>query len=259
MKHTDKPIILVTNDDSYRARGIAALIEAVQPFGYVVVVAPSQPQSGMSHAITVNVPLRMEKIDSNDHLEYYVVTGTPVDCVKLANSQLFKDRKPDLLVSGINHGANSSASVVYSGTMAATIEGCLYEIPSIGFSLLDFSRNADFTAAKHFVQMIVKNVLEHGIDKDTCLNVNIPKLSLDEILGVRICRQNKGVWREEFDRRLDPANREYFWLTGEFYNLEPDAEDTDEWALHHKYVSVVPVQVDMTDYRAIDRLKTWKW
>ena len=259
MENRKKPVIMVTNDDGYRAKGIQALIEAVQPFGHVVVVAPSQPQSGMSHAITVNVPLRMEKLEEKENLEFYVVSGTPVDCVKLANNQLFRELKPDLLVSGINHGANSSSSVVYSGTMAATIEGCLYHIPSIGFSLLDFSRNPDFSASIRYVRVIVQNALEKGMQPDTCLNVNIPKVPFDEIKGVRICRQNKGVWREEFDKRLDPNDREYYWLTGEFYNLEPDADDTDEWALHHKYISVVPVQVDMTAYSSIEQLKQWKF
>lgn len=259
MENRKKPVILVTNDDGYRAKGIHALIEAVQPFGHVVVVAPSQPQSGMSHAITVNLPLRMEKVEEKENLEFYVVSGTPVDCVKLANNQLFRDHKPDLLVSGINHGANSSSSVVYSGTMAAAIEGCLYHIPSIGFSLLDFSRHPDFSASIRYTRMIVKNALETGIQLNTCLNVNIPKLSFDEIKGVRVCRQNKGVWREEFDKRLDPNDREYYWLTGEFYNLEPDAEDTDEWALHHKYISIVPVQVDLTAYKSIDQLKSWQF
>lgn len=250
---------MVTNDDGYRAKGIHALIEAVQPFGRVVVVAPSLPQSGMSHAITVNNPLRMELIEEKEDFEFYVVSGTPVDCVKLANSQLFKDHKPDLVVSGINHGANSSSSVVYSGTMAAAIEGCLYETPSIGFSLLDFSRTPDFSASIEYVRMIVGNALKHGIQRDTCLNVNIPKLAYDEIKGVRICRQNKGVWREEFDRRIDPSKREYFWLTGEFYNLEPEAEDTDEWALHHHYISIVPVHVDLTAYSSMEGLKQWEW
>ena len=259
MENRKRPVILVTNDDGYRAKGIQALIEAVQPFGHVIVVAPSEPQSGMSHAITVNVPLRMEKFEEKENLEFYVVSGTPVDCVKLANNQLFREHKPDLLVSGINHGANSSSSVVYSGTMAATIEGCLYHIPSIGFSLLDFSRHPDFSASIRYVRTIVRNALEKGIQPDTCLNVNIPKVPFDDIKGVRICRQNKGVWREEFDKRLDPNDREYYWLTGEFYNLEPDAEDTDEWALHHKYISVVPVQVDMTAYDSLDHLKQWNF
>ncbi len=259
MKKGNNPIILITNDDGYRAKGLQAVIEAMQPFGHLVIVAPSQPHSGQSHAITVNVPLRMEKIDEQEGYEFYVVSGTPVDCVKIANSQLFRDEKPSLLVAGINHGANSSSSVVYSGTMAAAIEGCLYEIPSIGFSLLDFSKDADFTATIPYIRMIAQNVLKNGMAPEICLNVNIPKVSIEEIRGVRICRQNKGVWREEFDKRFDPNNREYYWLTGEFYNLEPDAEDTDEWSLHHNYISIVPVHVDMTSYSHIDSLMQWKW
>ncbi|HEX2936208.1 MAG TPA: 5'/3'-nucleotidase SurE [Bacteroidales bacterium] len=259
MEKAKKPVILITNDDGYRAKGIKALIEALQPFGHLVVISPSEGQSGMAHAITVKVPLRMEKVEEKEDLEFYVCTGTPVDCVKLANNQLFRESKPDLLVSGINHGANSSSSVVYSGTMAAAIEGCLYEIPSIGFSLLDFSRNADFSATIEYIRKISKNVLEHGLKPGVCLNVNIPKLPAQEIKGIRVCRQNKGVWKEEFDKRLDPSNREYYWLTGEFYNLEPHAEDTDEWALHHGYVSIVPVQVDLTAYETIKQLNTWDW
>lgn len=257
LKDKDKPIILVTNDDGYRAKGLKTLIEALQPYGYLVVVAPSEGQSGMAHAITVKVPLRLDKIEEKEGYEIYVCSGTPVDCVKLANNQLFSGIKPDLLVSGINHGANASASVVYSGTMAAAIEGCLYEIPSIGFSYLDFSKNADFTSCVSFVRKIVQKTLENGLEKNTCLNVNIPRLPENEIKGIKICRQNKGVWREEFDKRLDPNNREYYWLTGEFYNLEPDANDTDEWALHHGFVSIVPVQIDLTDYQSIDKLKQW--
>ena len=259
MEKGNKPVILVTNDDGYRANGLKALIEAIQPFGHVVVLAPSHSQSGQSHAITVNVPLRMELVEQREDFEMYIVSGTPADCVKLANSQLFRERKPDLLVSGINHGANSSASVVYSGTMAAVIEGCLYEIPSIGFSLTDFSKNADFTVARGYVRTIVSSALKNGIPADTCLNVNIPTGNAHEVKGIRICRQNKGVWREEFDKRLDPNKLEYYWLTGEFYNLEPHAEDTDEWALHHHYVSIVPVQVDMTAYQSLAKIREWKF
>lgn len=259
MEKGNKPVILVTNDDGYRAKGLKALIEAVQPFGRVVVVVPSHPQSGQSHAITVHVPLRMELIEERDSFEMYIVSGTPADCVKLAISQLFRENKPALLVSGINHGANSSASVVYSGTMAAVIEGCLYEIPSIGFSLLDFSKNADFSVSIPYVRSIIASALKNSIPADTCLNVNIPKVKAEDIKGIRICRQNKGVWREEFDKRLDPSEHEYYWLTGEFYDLEPHAEDTDEWALHHNYISIVPVQVDMTAYQSLNTIKEWKF
>jgi 5'-nucleotidase len=259
LKKIEDRIILVTNDDGYLSKGIEALIEGVKPFGHVVVVAPTKPHSGMSHAITVDTPLRMEKIERNSGVEFYTVSGTPADCVKLANYRLFGDKRPALLVSGINHGANSSTSIVYSGTMAAVIEGCFYQIPSVGFSLLDFSHNPDFSAAITYVRKIVKNVFERGLPNDTCLNVNIPRLPIGEIQGIRICRQTKGAWREEFDLRCDPHNREYYWLTGEFHNFEPDAEDTDEWALQHKYVSVVPVMVDFTDYKTMNILKQWTW
>lgn len=257
-KHEDKPLILVTNDDGYRAKGIRALIEAVKPFGRLVVVAPAEAQSGMSHAITVKYPLRLEKYEETEDLLFYICSGTPVDCVKIAMNQLFKN-KPDLLVSGINHGANSSSSVVYSGTMAAAIEGCLYEIPSIGFSLLDFSKDADFSSCIKPARAIVDNVLKQGIKPGTCLNVNIPNIPESEIQGIRICRQNRGVWREEFDKRTDPNKKEYYWLTGEFYNLEPEADDTDEWALHHHYISIVPVQTDLTSYSSLDAIRQWKF
>lgn len=252
----EKPIILVTNDDGYRAKGIKALIEVVEPYGKVVVVSPSEPQSGMSHAITVKYPLRLEKYEETENLLFYICTGTPVDCVKIAMNQLFK-KKPDLLVSGINHGANSSSSIVYSGTMAAAMEGCLYEVPSIGFSLLDFSRDADFSSCINPARKIVESVLANGLQKGTCLNVNIPNVTEKDMKGIKVCRQNRGVWREEFDKRTDPNNREYYWLTGEFYNLEPEADDTDEWALHHNYVSIVPVQTDLTSYPSLDLLRKW--
>lgn len=258
MKQEERPLILVTNDDGYRAKGIQALIEVVKPFGKLVIVAPAEAQSGMSHAITVKYPLRLEKYEETEDMLFYICSGTPVDCVKIAMNQLFK-QKPDLLVSGINHGANSSSSVVYSGTMAAAIEGCLYEIPSIGFSLLDFSKDANFNACIRPAQKIVEKVIKKGIKPGTCLNVNIPNLPEEEIRGIRICRQNRGVWREEFDKRTDPSNKEYYWLTGEFYNLEPEAEDTDEWALHHHYISIVPVQTDLTSYPSLEAIRQWEF
>lgn len=253
---TRRPVILVTNDDGFRAKGIEALIEMVKPFGRVVVVAPEEGNSGMSHAITIKTPLRIKKRSRTDDVELYSVNGTPVDCVKLAMNQLFTNY-PDLIVSGINHGSNSSVSIFYSGTMGAAIEGSLYNIPSIGFSLLDYTSNPDFTSAIHFGKAVVQSALENGISNGTCLNVNFPVLPISEIKGIKICRQNSGIWKEEFDKRSDPRGQEYFWLTGYFHNNEPNATDTDEWALTNGYVSIVPISTDLTNYKEIDKLNQW--
>ncbi|KAF5078487.1 5'-nucleotidase SurE [anaerobic digester metagenome] len=251
------PVILVTNDDGINAKGIKALVDMVKPFGRIVVVAPDEGNSGMSHAITSKLPLRLKKRKGEvEGVEYYSADGTPADCVKLAMNQVFTVQ-PDLLVSGINHGSNSSVSIFYSGTMGATIEGCLYGIPSIGFSLLDFSSDADFSGAVAFGRQVVKQVLEKGLATDTCLNVNIPVLPVDAIKGIKVCRQNRGVWREEFEKRTDPHGRDYFWLTGYFHNSEPNATDTDEWALNNGYVSVVPIHIDLTAYAEVERIKQW--
>ena len=249
-------LFLVTNDDGISARGLNALIEIVRPYGKVFVIAPEEGQSGMSHAITVKFPIRIRKVREEEGLVEYSSNGTPVDCVKLALNKLL-DRKPDMILSGINHGSNSSASVIYSGTMAAAIEGCINGIPSIGLSLLDYSPDANFSSVRKYVERILKLALEKGIPRETCLNVNIPVNTYHKIKGIRICRQNKGMWKEEFEHRTDPQNRDYYWLTGEFKNLEPDAPDTDEWALHNNYVSIVPVHVDLTSYHAIEQLREW--
>lgn len=248
-------IILVTNDDGVHANGIAALTEVAAEFGKVIVVAPTEGQSGMAHAITVKTPIRVNKIHNNNNVTIYACSGTPVDCVKMALNKLVP-QKPHLLLSGINHGANSSTSVVYSGTMSAAIEGCINDIPSIGFSMLDHSKNANFSHAKQYVRKIIENTLINGLVKGVCLNVNIPNLNASEIKGIKVCRQNRGVWREEFDHRTDPTGYDYFWLTGTFQDLEPHAEDTDEWALRNNYVSVVPVQFDLTAYNYLEKLKS---
>ena len=249
-----RPLILITNDDGYRAGGLQALIKAARPYGELLVVASAEGQSGMSHAITVKTPLRVEKHVEEPGFTLYVSNGTPVDCIKIALNKLV-NRHPDLLLTGINHGANSSVSVLYSGTMAAAIEGCMYHIPAIGFSLLDHSPKADFAPYIGHVQTIIEKVLKNGLRRGTCLNVNIPKIPVDDIKGVRVCRQARGYWMEEFDRRIDPNDRVYYWLTGDFFNEEPDAKDTDEWALKQRYISVVPVQIDMTCYKSTDKLK----
>ncbi len=249
-------LILVTNDDGIDARGLDALIEVVRHYGEVFVIAPEEGQSGMSHAITVKYPIRVKKVHEEDGLVKYSSNGTPVDCVKLAVNKLL-DRKPDMIVSGINHGSNSSASVIYSGTMAAAIEGCINGIPSIGFSLLDYSPDANFSSIDKHAKRVMEIALEHGIPDGICLNVNFPVNTYHKIKGIKVCRQNKGVWREEFDHRKDPQNRDYYWLTGEFHNLEPDAPDTDEWALKNNFISIVPVHTDLTSYEALEQLKNW--
>lgn len=251
-----KPHILVCNDDGITAPGILNLIEAVKDFGHVTVVAPDSPQSGMGHAISVGKPLRLYEEQLPHGRTGWACSGTPVDCVKLATGVLMKN-KPDLLVSGINHGANSSISVVYSGTMSAAMEGAIESIPSIGFSLCDFSHQADFSAARVVVQKIVARALADPMPKGTLLNVNIPSGPLESLKGIKITRQAVGRWVEEFDQRVDPYGRNYYWLTGRF-SIEDDGEDTDEWALANGYVSVCPVQFDLTAHHALSFLNHWQ-
>jgi 5'-nucleotidase len=246
-----RPLILVTNDDGITAPGIRALIEIMNEVGETVVVAPDSPQSAMGHAITINSTLHCEKItvDDGPQLEYSC-SGTPADCVKLAVNEILS-RKPDLCVSGINHGSNSSINVIYSGTMSAAVEGALEGIPSIGFSLLDYAHNADFSEAEQYIRKVTKEVLENGLDDGVCLNVNIPKrIEGEEIKGLKVCRQADANWEEEFEERTDPKGRTYYWLTGKFMNYDKGT-DTDEWALANHYVSVVPVQFDVTAHSSL--------
>ena len=250
--------MLITNDDGIHAKGLETLIDIVRPLGEIFVMAPEESQSGMSHAITVKTPIRVSKIREEKGLVIYSCKGTPVDCIKLALNKFLK-RHPDLILSGINHGSNASASIIYSGTVAAAIEGCMNGIPSIGLSLLDFSPEAEFNSIIRYAEQIIIRTLEDGIPEGTCLNVNFPANHSGQIRGVKICRQTKGHWIEEFDQRIDPRNKNYYWLTGEFINLEPDAIDTDEWALKHNYISVVPVHVDLTSYEALGRLREWRF
>lgn len=248
--------ILVCNDDGIFAPGIRALVEAVREFGDLTVVAPDSPQSGMGHAISVGKPLWVGKYkDFGPDVPAWETSGTPADCIKMATGQLMPER-PDLIVSGINHGSNSSISVFYSGTMSAAIEGVLEGIPAIGFSLLDYSMEADFEAAKHVVKTIVRQALTHRLPPNVALNVNIPKLPLDEIKGIKITRQSAGRWVEQFDKRQDPYGRDYYWLMGSFH-LDDEGEDTDEWALRNGYVSVCPVQIDVTAHHALSQLNQW--
>lgn len=252
-----KPLILVTNDDGISAPGIRALISVMKTIGDVVVVAPDSPQSATGHAITINNTLSINKINIDPDVDSeYSCSGTPVDCVKFAVNEIL-DRKPDLCVSGINHGSNSSINVIYSGTLSAAVEAGIEGIPAIGFSLLDYNWNADFEPAKSFIKKITLQVLANGLPEGVILNVNFPKLKENEIKGIKICRQAKAMWMEEFDKRQNPQGRDYYWLTGKFVNLD-NGEDTDEWALEKGYISIVPVQFDLTAHHAIQQLNSWK-
>src|SRR5579871_4146900 len=252
-----KPVILITNDDGITAPGIQNLVEAVKDLGKIVVVAPDKPQSGMGHAITIGNPLRLYPAHLFDGIEAWQCSGTPVDCVKLAVDKVLH-RKPDLCLSGINHGSNHSINVIYSGTMSAAVEAAIESIPSVGFSLLDYSMEADFSAAKKYARIVVQNLLENPLDKHLILNVNIPRADEKDIKGLRICRQAYAKYEEDFIERFDPNARKYYWLTGKFVNFD-EGTDTDVWALENNFVSVVPVQFDLTNYTLKDKLeKTWK-
>ena len=253
----EKPVILITNDDGVTAPGIINLVEAVKDLGKIVVVAPDKPQSGMGHAITIGQPLRLHKLHTRDNVETWSCTGTPVDCVKLAVDKVLH-RKPDLCLSGINHGANHSINVIYSGTMSAAVEAAIESIPSVGFSLLDYGIDADFTGARKYARIIVEKMLKATLDKHTVLNVNIPSVPVELLKGMKICRQAYAKYVEDFVERQDPHGRHYYWLTGEFVNFDK-GKDTDVWALDNNYVSIVPVQFDMTNYVLKAKLeKIWK-
>lgn len=253
----EKPVILVTNDDGVSAPGLKNLVEAVKELGKIVVVAPDKPQSGMGHAITIGQPLRLHKIHLGESVETWSCTGTPVDCVKLAVDKVLH-RKPDLCLSGINHGANHSINVIYSGTMSAAVEAAIESIPSVGFSLLDFSLEADFEGARKYAKIIVEKMLKTKLDKHTVLNVNIPSVPAELLKGMKICRQANAKYEEDFVERQDPHGRHYYLLTGEFVNFDK-GKDTDVWALANNYVSVVPVQFDMTNYVLKSKLeKHWQ-
>ena len=252
-----KPVILVTNDDGINAPGIRVLVEVMKELGTVVVVAPDSPQSGMGHAITIENPLRLERVEVFKDVESYECTGTPVDCVKLAVDKIIKG-KPALCVSGINHGSNSSINVIYSGTMSAAVEASIEGITAIGFSFLNYEHTANLDLPRRVVRDVTKLVLKSGLPDNVLLNVNIPNIAVSKYKGLKICRQAVAKWEEEFTERLDPRGKKYYWLTGKFVNYD-EGKNTDEWALSHGYASVVPVQYDLTAHHAIRYLNNnWK-
>lgn len=254
-----KPLILISNDDGITAPGIRTLVKVMKELGEVVVVAPNSPQSGMGHAITVGDTLRLEEVHIFDDVKAYECSGTPADCVKMAKHYVLKDRQPDLIVSGINHGSNTSISVLYSGTMSAALEGAIEGMPAIGFSLCDYSWEADFSHTEKWIKIIVEQALSKGISKGVALNVNIPTKQNEEIKGIKVCRQARAKWEENFDERFDPFGRKYFWMAGNFVNFDK-GEDNDEWAIANNYVSIVPCQYDLTAHHTITELnEEWEF
>ena len=251
----NKPLILITNDDGHDARGIQVLTLLMMQLGDVVVVAPDGARSAQSNALTVTHPIRFKKLEQKEGLIIYSCTGTPTDCVKLALNEIV-DRRPDLIGAGINHGSNSAINVIYSGTMGAVLEGCENGILSIGFSVCDHSLDADFSIFESYVLQISRAALLNGLPHATCLNVNAP---VGPIKGIRVARQCDGRWTKEYAKRTDPRGGSYFWLTGNFENHEPEAEDTDEWALEHGFISIVPTKIDLTAFEAMDKIRNWSF
>lgn len=252
----ERPLLFLSNDDGVNAKGLRELIGVLRPLADLVVVAPDGPRSGSAGAITSERPIRCSLVEQEPGLLIYKCTGSPVDCVKLGLHDMV-ERIPDLVIGGINHGDNSSVNVHYSGTMGVVIEGCLKKIPSIGFSLCNHNVDADFSATLPYVRAIVEKTLDEGLPVGTCLNVNFPDAR--EYKGIRICRQTDGVWTKEFVKRDHPRGGNYYWLTGEYENLEPESEDTDHWALDHQYVAITPTQIDVTAYTLLEKMKTWNF
>ncbi|MGE5354808.1 MAG: 5'/3'-nucleotidase SurE [Deltaproteobacteria bacterium] len=249
-----KPLIFISNDDGIWAPGIKALVEVAKNYGEVIVVAPDKPQSGQGHAVTIKEPIRLTRVDAFSGVESWECSGTPADSVKLAKDKILKDRKVDLVLSGINHGSNASINIIYSGTMSAAMEGALEGLNSIGFSLDDYSHDADFSGAKVYAGKVIEMSLDNKFNGTFLLNVNIPRLKNDEIKGIKVCRQSNGKWVEEFMEATDPRGVPYYWMTGKFENLEPEATDTDLWAIKNGYVSIVPSCFDLTNHSLISKL-----
>lgn len=250
-----RPLILITNDDGFDARGITALIDAIRPMGDIVVIAPDGPRSAQSMALTINTPLRIWKLLDEEGLSIYKCNGTPCDCVKMGLYSVL-ERKPDLVLSGINHGTNSSVNVLYSGTMGAVLDACATGITAVGFSLCSWDHSADMSEAARIAAIVTRKVIEEGLPPFVCLNVNVP--AIEKVKGIRIGRQSHGRWHDEYLKRTDPIGRDYYWFTGSFEPLDKDADDTDEAALAAGYASVVPCRVDWTDFEMVEKLKNWE-
>lgn len=248
-----RPLLLLSNDDGYQAKGINELEKVAAQFGHVIVMAPDSPRSGFSTCITSEHPVSYKKISESDTIEVYSCTGTPVDCIKLALMELAPET-PDLIISGINHGSNAGINAHYSGTMGAAFEGCMKRIPSIGFSLCDHRADADFTPLYPWIAKCIQDTLQNGLPEGVCLNVNFPEHA--PYKGLKICTQDIGVWENEWFRTpIPPRNKEVFWITGSYRSLKKDDQTTDNWALDHGYIAVSPLQIDMTARSTMDALE----
>lgn len=251
-----KPLILISNDDGYQSKGLESLIEMTKEFGRILVCAPDSARSGFSCAFSATSPLQLQLKSKQPGVEVWACNGTPVDCVKIALDQLCNGERPDMVIGGINHGDNSSVNTHYSGTMGVAREGCMKYIPSVAFSLCDHSPNADFSKMAPFVKYITRKILEEGLPKGVCLNVNFPLVECYK--GIKACRMAEGTWSKEVVKCRHPRNYDYYWMIGEYTNDEPLAEDTDSWALNHGYVAITPTRIDITDYQMIEQIKNWK-
>ena len=249
-----RPLLLISNDDGYQAKGINCLIKMLSDYGDIIVCAPESACSGFSCAFSATTPLRLRLREKRDGVEVWSCNGTPVDCVKMALAEIVP-RKPDMVIGGINHGDNASVNAHYSGTMGVTIEGCMKYIPSVAFSLCDHHEDADFEPLRPLIRAITQKVLQEGLPIGTCLNVNFPLV--ETYKGVRVCRMAKGTWGNEVTKCHHPRGYDYWWMVGHFTNDEPEAEDTDNWALTHGYVAITPTQIDVTAYSAMDTIKSW--
>lgn len=249
-----KPLILISNDDGYRAKGINCLVEMVRDMGDVLVCAPEGPRSGNATAFSAVTPLRLILRKEEEGLNMWSCNGTPVDCVKLALNQFCNERMPDIVIGGINHGDNASVNAHYSGTMGVALEGCMKYLPSVAFSLCDFHEDADFSPLRPLVRLITRRVLEEGLPKGVCLNVNFPK---ETFKGVRVCRMAHGTWYDECVKERHPRGYDYFWMVGKYRNDEPEADDTDNWALTHGYVAITPTRIDVTHQEMMRQMSTW--
>lgn len=252
----DRPLLLISNDDGYTAKGIKVLTEMLADMADIIVCAPEDARSGYACAFSATTPLRLFMREQRKGLQVWSCNGTPVDCVKIALAEILHDRKPDLIIGGINHGDNASVNTHYSGTMGITMEGCMKYIPSVAFSLCDFSADADFEPLRPFVRMFTRHLLDNGLPKGVCLNINFPKLK--QFKGIRVCRMAFGTWSNELTRCHHPRGYDYYWMVGTYTNDEPECDDTDNWALQNGYVAITPTRIDVTAYEAFEQFKLFE-